>query len=127
MKRLLVAPIVLAIVAMAGIARADDSPTGTWKWTQMFGNNSREVTLKLKQDGDKVTGTISGRNTDTEISDGSYKDGTVSFSVVREVNGNKITTKYNGKVSGDTIKGKVEGERNGQAFSRDWEAKREKA
>ncbi|HEY2146472.1 MAG TPA: hypothetical protein VGH32_00955 [Pirellulales bacterium] len=127
MKRLLVAPIVLAIVAMAGIARADDSPTGTWKWTQMFGNNSREVTLKLKQDGDKVTGTISGRNADTEISDGSYKDGTVSFSVVREVNGNKITTKYNGKVSGDTIKGKVEGERNGQAFSRDWEAKREKA
>jgi hypothetical protein len=127
MKRLLVAPIVLAIVAMAGIARADDSPTGTWKWTQMFGNNSREVTMKLKQDGDKVTGTISGRNADTEISDGSYKDGTVSFSVVREVNGNKITTKYNGKVSGDTIKGKVEGERNGQAFSRDWEAKREKA
>ena len=127
MKRLLVAPIVLAIVAMAGIARADDSATGTWKWTVMAGGNSRDVTLKLKQDGDKLTGTISGRNNDTEITDGSYKDGTVTFSVVRERNGNKFTTKYSGKLSGDTIKGTTEFERNGQTQSRDWEAKREKA
>lgn len=126
MKRLLVAPIVLAIVAMAGIARADDSPTGTWKWTQ-GGNNAREVTLKLKQDGDKLTGTITRGTRDTEITDGSYKDGTVSFSVVTERNGNKFTAKYSGKVEGDSIKGKIETERNGQTNSRDWEAKREKA
>ncbi len=127
MKRLLVAPIVLAIVAMAGIARAEDSPTGTWKWTVMMGGNSRDVTLKLKQDGDKLTGTITRGTRDTEISDGSYKDGTVSFNVVTERNGNKITSKYNGKVEGDTIKGKIETDRNGQTNSRDWEAKREKA
>jgi hypothetical protein len=126
MKRLLVAPIVLAIVAMAGIARAED-PSGTWKWTMTAGNNTREVTLKLKLDGDKLTGTISGRNNDTEISDGTFKDGDISFNVVRERNGNKMTTKYTGKVSGDSIKGKIESERNGQANSRDWEAKREKA
>jgi len=126
MKRLLVAPIVLAIVAMAGIARAED-PSGTWKWTMTAGNNTREVTLKLKLDGDKLTGSISGRNADTEISDGTYKDGDISFNVVRERNGNKITTKYTGKVSGDSIKGKIESERNGQATSRDWDAKREKA
>jgi hypothetical protein len=126
MKRLLVAPIVLAIMAMAGIARAED-PSGTWKWTMTAGNNTREVTLKLKLDGDKLTGTISGRNNDTEISDGTFKDGDISFNVVRERNGNKMTTKYTGKVSGDSIKGKIESERNGQATSRDWEAKREKA
>jgi hypothetical protein len=124
MKRLLVAPIVLAIVAMAGIARAED-PSGTWKWTT--GNNNREVTLKLKLDGDKLTGTITMGTRDTEISDGTYKDGDVAFNVVREQNGNKRTTKYTGKVSGDSIKGKIESERNGQATSRDWEAKREKA
>jgi hypothetical protein len=91
------------------------------------GNNTREVTLKLKLDGDKLTGSISGRNNDTEISDGTFKDGDISFNVVRERNGNKMTTKYTGKVSGDSIKGKIESERNGQANSRDWEAKREKA
>jgi hypothetical protein len=124
MKRLLVAPIVLAIVAMAGIARAED-PSGTWKWTT--GNNNREVTLKLKLDGDKLTGSITMGTRDTEISDATFKDGDIAFNVVRERNGNKTTAKYTGKVSGDSIKGKIESERNGQATSRDWEAKREKA
>ena len=33
--------------------------------------------------------------------------------------------KYSGKVSGDTIKGKIEGPgREGKSTSRDWEAKR---
>jgi hypothetical protein len=124
MKRLLVAPIVLAIVAMAGIARAED-PSGIWKWTT--GNNNREATLKLKLDGDKLTGTITMGTRDTEITDGTYKDGDVAFNVTRERNGNKTTAKYTGKVSGDSIKGKIETERNGQTNSRDWEAKREKA
>ena len=90
MKRLLVAPIVLAIVAMAGVARAED-PSGTWKWTAMMGNNTREVTLKLKLDGDKLTGTINTGNRDVEISDGTYKDGDVAFSVVRERNGSRFS------------------------------------
>jgi hypothetical protein len=36
-----------------------------------------------------------------------------------------MTIKYNGKLSGDSIKGKTESERDGQPRSRDWEAKRE--
>jgi hypothetical protein len=49
----------------------------------------------------------------------------VSFKVVREGrNGQKMTAKYSGKVSDDTIKGKIEFEVRGQAQSRDWEAKR---
>jgi hypothetical protein len=48
----------------------------------------------------------------------------VSFTVTREFNGNKFTTKYNGKVTADTIKGKTESQRNGETQSRDWEAKR---
>ena len=91
-----------------------------------FNDQSREVTLKLKLDGDKLTGTISGRNADTAIDDGKYKDGDISFSVTRERNGQKMTQKFSGKLSGDEIKGKVEFERNGQAQSRDWDAKRAK-
>jgi hypothetical protein len=51
----------------------------------------------------------------------------VTFSVTRERNGQKRTTKYNGKLEGDTIKGKAEFQRDGQTQSRDWEAKRDKA
>lgn len=88
----------------------------------------RDVTLKLKLDGDKLTGAMLGRNNqETAIEEASFKDGEVAFSVTRERNGQKFTTKYKGKLDGDTIKGKSEGTRDGQTQSRDWEAKREKA
>ena len=70
------------------------------------------MTLKLKLDGDKLSGTILGRDgKENPIQDPAYKDGDVSFKVVRERNGNKVTASYSGKVSGDTIKGKIQVER----------------
>ena len=123
----LLAAVVVAAVAPAVFA-ADDkaSPAGTWKWSFARGQQTTEVTLKLKLEGDKLTGTITMGTRDTEITDGKFADGKVSFSVVRETNNGKFTTKYEGKLDGDTIKGKIESERNGQTNSRDWEAKREK-
>ncbi|MGA2031126.1 MAG: hypothetical protein ABSG68_02615 [Thermoguttaceae bacterium] len=128
MRRLLAATLVLAFVAAAAVARADDkpNPTGTWKWTVTFNGQSREATLKLKLDGDKLTGALVGRNGETAIDDATCKDGDLCFKVTRERNGQKMTSKYSGKLSGDTIKGKIEFERDGQTQSRDWEAKRAK-
>ena len=119
--------LILALALIAVPALAADDVTGTWKWTSMFNNNSIESTLKLKQDGEKLTGTYVGRNNaETAIEDGKVKDDAVSFKIVREFNGNKFTMKYSGTLSGDTIKGKSEFERDGQTQSRDWEAKRQK-
>lgn len=89
------------------------------------------MTLKLKVDSEKLTGSLTspgrqgGDPVKTEISDGKVKGDEISFSIMREFNGNKMTIKYSGKVTADTIKGKTESERNGQPQSRDWEAKRE--
>ena len=132
MKRLTIAAAVwaLTITSLSSLALADDSkdPTGTWKWSVTFNNQTREMTLKLKLEGDKLTGAMVGRdNQETAIENASYKDGEVAFTVTRERNGQKFTIKYKGKVSGDTIKGTSEFERDGQTQSRDWEAKREKA
>jgi hypothetical protein len=108
----------------ASAANAADA-TGTWKWSATFGGNTVERTLKLKQEGDKLTGALLGRDgNETAIKDGKVKDGAISFSVTVERNGNMFTTKYSGKVEGDTIKGKIERERNGETVSTDWEAKR---
>jgi hypothetical protein len=124
-----------AILALGAVAqlKAADSASGNWSWTQpgRNGGPDRKSTLKLKQDGEKLTGTLSapgrgGDVADTEISDGKVKGDEVSFNVTREFNGNKFTAKYNGKLSGDSIKGKIETERNGTPNSRDWEAKRDK-
>jgi hypothetical protein len=127
MKRLTAAVAALVFVGLVGPVIAADNPTGTWKWTASFGGQEREQTLTLKLDGDKLTGTMPGRDGEqTAISDGTYKDGKISFSVTREFNGQKRTTKYNGTLSGDTITGKSERERDGQTTSTDWIAKRQK-
>lgn len=134
MKRSVITALVLALAGFATTAQAEEkaSPAGTWKFSVKGRNDqTREVTMKLKVDGEKLTGTVTGgRNNDTdiEISDGKFKDGEVTFNVVRERNGTKRTTKYNGKLDKDSIKGKIESERrNGEKASNDWEAKREKS
>lgn len=117
-------------VALGGLTpaarAADKTATGTWKWEVTRQNGEKmEFTLKAKQDGEKLTGTMSGRdNTETEIKEGAVKGGDVSFNVEREFNGNKMVIKYKGKLDGDTIKGKSEVERDGNVRTRDWEAKR---
>jgi hypothetical protein len=127
MKRLVAAAVALAIVGLVSQVRAAEDPTGTWKWSVTFNNQTREQTLKLKLEGDKLTGSMPGRdNQETPISDATFKDNKVSFSVTRERNGQKFTTKYSGTLAGDTITGKSERERDGQVQSTDWVAKRQK-
>lgn len=119
------------VASFASLAQAQDKKadaTGTWKWSTpgRNGGAARESTLKLKQDGEKLTGTMSGRQ-EIEIQDGKVVDGKVSFKVVRKgQNGQEMTAAYEGKLDGDTIKGTVTApDRNGASQSRDWEAKRE--
>jgi len=127
MKRIALAAVVFAFVGLMGTARGAENPTGTWKWETNFGGKARENTLKLKLDGDKLTGAMLGRdNQETAIDNGTFKDDKLSFTITREFNGQKFTQKYTGTVKGDTITGKSEFERDGQTQSRDWEAKRQK-
>ena len=126
MKRLMVTAVVIAFVGLVNETLAADDANGTWKWSSTFNNNTVESTLKLKQDGEKLTGTYTGRgNTESPVEEGTIKDNMVNFKVVREINGNKFTMKYSGTLSGDTIKGKISFD-NSQFEPRDWEAKRQK-
>jgi len=134
MQRTLKSVIQLAVgltLTLGFTASAEDKKidvAGTWKSSFTNQNSQvRESTFKLKVEGDKLTGTVSGRNNDTAIEEGKIKDDEISFQVTREYNGNKVTTKYTGKVSGDTIKGKAESQRDGQPQKRDWIAKKEPA
>ncbi len=133
-----VAACAIAALSMVSAAQAADgdkkaSPTGTWSWSTpgRDGGEPRKSTLTLKADGEKLTGKVSapgrqgGEPRETEISDGKVKGDDVSFNVVREFQGNKMTQKFAGKLAGDSIKGKIAFERNGEEQSRDWEAKRE--
>lgn len=119
--------VAVAVLSLPLITRAADAPatqpagaTGTWTWSQQGPNGDAEQTLKLKQDGDKLTGTISGFNgEDQDISDGKVQDNTITFKVVRDFNGNKFTTNYTATIDGNALKGKSE-----TIFSRNFNAKR---
>lgn len=116
------------LVGLFGIAYAAD-PTGTWTWKTKFGKDGKEAeqTLKLKLEGDKLTGILSGGRGgkgDTKIEDGTFKNDEISFTVTREFKDMKFVTKYSGKVTDDTIKGETVSERDGKEIKREWEAKR---
>jgi hypothetical protein len=109
--------------------------TGKWAWSTpgRQGGEARKMTLELKADGEKLTGKLlspgrqGGEPRATEISDGKVVGDEISFAIKREYNGNQMVIKYNGKVSGDTIKGKSSISRGAQVREMDWEAKREPA
>jgi hypothetical protein len=119
------------LLLLPGAQAEGKGADGTWTWSTpgRNGGPARTNTLTLKVEGAKLTGKVSapgreGKAVETPITDGKLEGDTIAFSVVREINGNSVTAKYAGKVSADKITGKIETTRDGQAQSRDWEAKR---
>jgi hypothetical protein len=104
--RTLVAALAAAFVLTASAVAADIS--GNWKWMMQGRNGPVEAhaTLALKEG--TLTGTVTGRMGEAPIGEASFKDNVVHFTVTREFNGNKIVIKYDGKLEGDTITGKIE-------------------
>ena len=106
-------------------AFATETDAGTWKWSLVGQNGDIDTVLKLKQDGEKLTGTYTNQFGAAEITEGSLKDGDITFKVKREFNGQPFVIKYSGKLSGDKITGKCEFEVNGETRTLEWNAKRQ--
>jgi hypothetical protein len=143
-RKLLCVSVVLLVAVVAVMAA--DAVTGKWTYEQpMMGRGGggggggapgggggggnmppRIVTLDLKADGAKLTGTILqpmgfGRRggggggggeappapTPVQISNGKVDGNNISFEVTRDFGGNSMTTKYEGVVSGSEMKMKI--------------------
>lgn len=135
MKSTLKSITAFAAAGFVSVAAFAADASGTWKWTQQGrqGGPGFEVTLKLEAKEGVLTGTMlgiqgpQGTIPDVAIGDGSVKGDMVSFSVTREWNGNKRTSKYEGTLEGDTIKGTVERQgREGNTMKSEWTATRAK-
>jgi hypothetical protein len=86
------------------------------KWTgQTQGRNGPQTqTITLKASDNALTGTVEGgRGGPVEISDGKIDGSNVSFNVIREFQGNKITQEFKGTLSGNELKLTVSGGRGG--------------
>jgi hypothetical protein len=123
MKRFMLLFAVLTLASFTTFAA--ETAAGTWKWSLAGQNADIETILKLKQDGEKLTGSYTNQFGQAEITDASLKDGDITFKVKREFNGQPFVIKYSGKLSGDKISGKCEFELDGQSRSLEWDAKRQ--
>jgi hypothetical protein len=108
---------------LAMVARADDAKVaGKWesKFTTPQGE-TRTTTFTFVQDGDKLTGTVSGRMGDTPLT-GKVKGDEVKFTVTRQTPNGEMKLEYTAKIEGDTMKGSVETAQG----KRDWSATKAK-
>ena len=127
MKAILSAALVFGLVGLAGARDDKADPVGTWKCEYDIGGMKRMSTLKIKKDGDKLSGTMTWPDQkEAKLKDVKCKDGELSFSAVREFMDNKIDIDYKLKIDGDKFKGKGEADIGGEKRDFDIEGKREK-
>jgi hypothetical protein len=108
-------------------------PAGTWKWTAPTNpdGTTPNVTFTLKLQGETLTGTRMSGNGTIVLINGVFKVDEISFQTPRRETAfpkGKITfTTFSGRLSGDTVKGKVEIYVDDKIFvTQDWEIKRVK-
>ena len=82
------------------------------------------TSITLKAAGEDLTGTVEGmRGGETEISDGKVRGDDISFTVLREWQGQQFKMIYHGKMKGNVIHFTVSRE-GGEGRSREFDARR---
>ena len=128
MKAILSMALALGVCGLAGAAGGGAvDPVGTWKCEYEIGGQQRTSTLTIKQDGDKLAGTMSWPDQkETKLKGLKLKDGTLTFSAVRKIMDNEINVEYRPKVDGNQLKGKGASDFGGEKVEWDIKGKREK-
>jgi len=94
-----------ALVGLLAVTALAANVDGKWKAEfNTPDGQTRTTTFTFKADGEKLTGTVSGRQADTPITDGKISGDEISFVVVRNMGGEERKMQYKGKVVGDEIK-----------------------
>ncbi len=106
MKKLFLS--VIAIILISGLAvsvqaSAPMNMTGTWEVTVVTSNGTGNPEFELKQEGNALSGTYSGRFGEEDVT--GKVDGN-TFEINYESSG--IPVKYTGTIEADTIKGDVD-------------------
>ena len=89
---------------------AQDQPAavaGVWALTVETGQGTGRPSVKLQQDGDKLTGTYSSEVFGEQAVTGTVKGTAVTFAFTASFEGNTFTVTYAGTVEKDSMKGKV--------------------
>jgi hypothetical protein len=100
-KRTLCALAVL--LALTAVAAWAADVTGTWIGTISGPDGDFSLTYTFKQDGDKLTGTVSGPTDPLPIIEGKVDGDKISFAVNVDMGGNVVKFSSKGSIKGDQI------------------------
>lgn len=107
----------MALLCFSFVAAAA-SVDGKWTAEVPGRNGTQNNTFTFKTSGDKVEGTVTTQRGDNPITDGKLSGDTLTFTVVRNFNGNEFKSSYTGKVKADSIDFTVDnGRGNPQTFT----------
>ena len=122
--RLLRTPsLVLALVLLAAsFAAAQASVAGALKMTFQTDQGAIDSDMNLKQDGEKVTGTLVSPQGEAPI-EGTFTGGKLVLSLTVDAGGQALTITFDGALEKDTLKGNVDF---GGFGSATWQATRAK-
>jgi hypothetical protein len=101
MKKLLIAAAGLSI--LPALAFAQGGAAGKWTGEQQGRGGAQPVTLELKVDGDKLTGTFTTGQNAAPISDGKVDGSKISFKTTQSRGGNDVQVTWSGEVNGDEL------------------------
>jgi hypothetical protein len=91
------------LLACTGIAAWAADVTGVWTGTISGSDGDFALTYTFKQDGGKLTGTISGPTDPLPIQDGKVEGDKISFWVQVDMGGNVVKFTSAGTIKGDEI------------------------
>jgi hypothetical protein len=119
--------IVLFVVLLTAVCFGQSSPVaGKWGYNMDTPNGSVPVTLDLKVEGGKVTGTVATGERSFPIQTGTVEGNAVKLMFRRDrPQGGSMTYEIAGKVDGNVMKGSTVADVNGEKVTQEWEAKRQ--
>jgi hypothetical protein len=97
-------PALLIFTAVFGAFVVAQSVDGKWAGEVQGGRGPQQVTLTLKADGGKLTGTVAGgRGGEVPIADGTIEKTALKFKTTQQGRGGQVTFNWSGTLKGDEI------------------------
>lgn len=118
--------VLVCLLALSSFVMAQSSVDGTWAGEVQGGRGPQQVTLTLKADGGKLTGTVGGgRGGPITIEEGTISGSALKFKTKQQGRGGEIILNWTGTVKGDEIAFSRMAE-GGQGQAQDFTLKRQK-
>ena len=95
------------LLVTAPFALAQAGVAGAWKLTFQTDQGAIDADMTLKQDGEKVTGSLVSPQGEAPL-EGTYNGGKLVLSLSVDAQGQQLVITFNGALEKDTLKGDVD-------------------